>query len=441
MTLDSISRMAFAAAALGLLAAAPAGAQDPAAATEAPPLNLGALTWMPGYEAPISETFLVERAEISPDGKRIAYVAALGNHRRVRIEALDGSLTRMADLKDAPLRDIMWAGNDRVIMLMSYDALDFVPEDNGAFVGVAFNVANNSWEALLWDRTKNADDMLGGGSRLPDSESIFPLLFERPIIRHVDGRMRVFIDAIETNFGDLGAVCRYNLYETDLDVGGTNRVSVGVTRRQARAVGLDNRIAAVMQEGRLKLQRGAGYRLTETPGEPVELLGLGEDPATVMIRTGRGADAKLWTLRIDGEGEPQPVDTADLTLAEPIHDDAGLLIGFEGRNAEGRRAYRFVDRRMTEAWGGIVAAFPGDEVRPASWTGDYGKIIVYAERADSSDFHLVDVAAGTSITMAPSYPEPERPQLDRTGNTADLIVRRAAAARIANPRDLCWPRG
>ncbi len=78
-------------------------------------------------------------------------------------------------------------------------------------------------------------------------------------------------------------------------------------------------------------------------------------------------------------------------------------------------------------------------MRPASWTTDYGKIVVYAERAGSSDFHLVDVAAGTSITMAPSYPEPERPQLDRTGNTADLMVRRAAAARIANPSQLCWP--
>lgn len=436
MAMGSSSRLALLAGAVGLIAG-PAPAQD---APVAVPLPENTLTWMPGYTAPISETFLVERAEISPDGTRIAYVAALGNTRRVRIEALDGSLTRMADLKDAPLRDIMWAGNDRVIMLMSYDSLDFVPEDNGAFVGVAFNVVTNSWEALLWDRTKNADDMLGGGSRLPDSESIFPLLFERPIVRRDGDRERVYIDAIETNFGDVGAVCRYNLYETDLDIGGTQRVSVGVTRRQARAVGLDNRLAAVMQEGQLKLQRGAGYRLTAAPGEPVELLGLGEDPATVMIRTGRGPEAKLWTLRIDGEGEAQPVDVADLTAAEPIHDDAGLLIGFEGRNAEGKRAYRFVDRRMTAAWGSIVSAFPGDEVRPASWTSDYGKIIVYAEREGSSDFHLVDVAAGTSITMAPSYPEPERPQLDRTGNTADLIVRRAAAARIANPRELCWPR-
>lgn len=435
MALGSISRPALLAAAIALMAG-PAAAQDQPAAVPFPETTL---TWQPGYAAPISETFLVERAEISPDGTRIAYVAALGNTRRVRIEALDGSLTRMADLKDAPLRDIMWAGNDRVIMLMSYDSLDFVPEDNGAFVGVAFNVANNSWEPLLSDRTKNADDMLGGGSRLPDSESIFPLLFERPIVRRDGGRDRVFIDAIETNFGDVGAVCRYNLYETDLDIGGTERVSVGVTRRQARVVGMDNRLAAVMQEGRLKLQRGAGYRLTDTPGEPVELLGLGEDPATVMIRTGRGAEARLWTLRIDGEGEARPVDVADLTAAEPIHDDAGLLIGFEGRNAEGRRAYRFIDRRMTAAWGSILAAFPGDEVRPASWSADYGKIIVYAERAGSSDFHLVDVAAGTSITMAPSYPEPERPQLDRTGNTADLVVRRAAAARIANPSQLCWP--
>lgn len=427
----SISRLVLAAAALGLMAAAP---QDPPIV----PFPETTLTWVPGYTAPISETFLVERAEISPDGTRIAYVAALGNTRRVRVEALDGSLVRMADLKDAPLRDIMWAGNDRVIMLMSYDSLDFVPEDNGLFVGVAFNVVTNSWEMLLYSHTEAVKQR--NASRIQPAEAIFPLLFERPIVRRQGDEDRVFIDAVETNRGDRGAVCRYNLYETDLDVGNTFRLDIGVTRRQARVVGMNNRLAAVMQEGRLKLERGAGFRLTPTPGEPVELLGLGEDPATVMIRTGLGAEARLWTLRIDGEGEALPVDVADLTAAEPIHDEAGLLIGFEGRNAEGKRAYRFVDARMTAAWGPIVAAFPGDEVRPASWSSDYNTIIVYAERSGSSDFHLVDVAAGTSITMAPSYPEPERPQLDRTGNTADLMVRRAASARIANPRELCWPR-
>lgn len=331
---------------LALCLPAAAAAQEATGSRPADITDLG-VVWVPGLAAPVGETFLVERAELSPDGTRVAYVAALGRERRLRVEALDGSLERMADLKDAPVRDLMWAGDDRIILMLSFDPLDFVAEDNGLFMGLGYNVATNSWETLIHDRTEMAKSWLGVATHIERTEAVFPLLFERPIVRMTGDDVRVFADAIERGDGDRGAICRYNLYETDLDTGSVRRVSIGMTRRQARAVGVDDRLVAVVQEGRLHLARGSGWRPVSVPGEPpLELLGLGATPDTVLVRVGAGEAARLAEIALTGDTTPRPVVVEDLSAPEPVYDDGGVLLGWEGRLDDGRRGYRWVEPRL-----------------------------------------------------------------------------------------------
>ncbi|MGV9007911.1 MAG: hypothetical protein ACOH1H_14365 [Brevundimonas sp.] len=394
-----------------------------------------------GYRAPAGETFLVERAELSPDGTRVAYVAALANVRKLRVQSLDGRLNRTVDLTRADVRDIVWAGDDHVVVTLARQGIVELPVDNALFTAAAFNVVTDSWENLLFNRTDR--ERTGGrvATRLKSFPTVWPIIFERPIVRTGPDGVGVYVDTI--NFD---GSCRYDLYRVDLDTGAARLSERGTQRVQAFVIGPDGEPLALMQGGRVRMFTGVGWHTLDLSGlgEPLELLGGGLAPGSVLVRTGTDEAARLYEVSGGAAGTITPFPVSGLTAAEPVYDDqTGRLLGLEGRDADGRTVQQFLDPQLAGAWPSVVAAFPGETVLLASWSADFSKLVVYAEgadpAADSAAYHLVDLAAGSATLLAPSYRTRRDDDLDRTGTLAPTAIRRAASARIEDPRMLCVP--
>lgn len=387
------------------------------------------------YRSPVGETYLVERAELSPDGTRVAYVAALANNRHLRVQSLDGRFERTADLRGLDVRDVMWAGDDHVLLTVLDQPSDQPREDNGVFLVLSFDVRTNSWETLLRDLGAMSSITGAHASRLPDQPRVLPITFERPAVRQVGDRTQILLDTITFD-----GSCRYDLYSVDPSTGAARLEDRMTQRVQAMVVSADGRSQAVVQGGKLRLRRGAGLVAARAPelAGGLELLGAARTPDAVLVRVGPAGAGRL--LEISGpRGETAtPLPTDDLADPMPLYDDqSGRLLGVEGVDADGLTTYHFFDETLARAWPIIAGAFPGDTVSLASWSADMRQLLVYAERADGADYHLVDVATMSERYLAPSWPEPARAGLDRTGARAEFDIRRAAAARIQDARLLC----
>lgn len=403
--------------------------QDVPAATSLPDVEANR------YRSPVGETYLVERAELSPDGTRVAYVAALANNRHLRVQSLDGGFERTADLRGLDVRDVIWAGASHILLTVLDQPSDQPQEDNGVFLVLSFDVETDSWETLLRDTGDQAN--VGGlqATRLLGQPPVLPITFERPAVRQINGRTQVLLDTITFD-----GSCRYDLYSVDPSTGAARLQDRMAQRVQALVVSVDGQSQAVVQGGKLRLRRGAGLVTARAPevARGVELLGAARTPDAVLVRVGPPGAGRLLEISGPRGQTATPLPTEDLADAMPLYDDqSGRLLGVEGVDADGLTAYHFFDQTLARAWPVIAGSFPGDTVSLASWSADMSQLLVYAERPAGADYHLVDVAAMSARYLAPSWPEPARAGLDRTGARAEFDIRRAAAARIQDARLLC----
>ena len=387
------------------------------------------------YRAPNGQTYLVERAEISPDGTTIAYVAARANYRKIRVEALDGSLSRTADLEDTDLRDLMWGGNNHLLLTVMTQSIETLDVDNGLMSVIAYNPASDGYETLLRDRSSL--NTMGNitPTRMRTTPRVMAIVFERPSVRVRDGRLEAVVDTISFD-----GSCRYDIYSVDLDTAAPVREVKGVQRTEAMILDETGEPAALQQDGRIKLRLGAGWRAIPASrfgNEKVELLGLGRGD-TVLVRIGDDPTARLVEVARTGGQIVADITPEGLTEVLPIHDEqTGALLGLVGRDEDNRHAHTFFTPALSGTWSSVVSAFPGDDVQLASWSADFRKLVIYAERPGASDFHLVDLDRGDSQLLAPSWPQTSADAFDRTGTGAAIDIRRAAAARIQDPRRLC----
>ncbi|RZJ90829.1 MAG: hypothetical protein EON88_18110 [Brevundimonas sp.] len=420
---------------LALSAVLSATLVSPALAQTAPPTTDLPDVQASTYWAPNGQTYLVERAEISPDGTTIAYVAARANARRIRVEALDGSLSRTADLEDTNLRDLMWAGNGHLLLTIMTQSIDTLDVENGLMSVIAYNPRADSYETLLRNRTSVNSMGSITPSRMRTTPRVMAIVFERPSVRVRDGRLEAAVNTISFD-----GSCRYDLYSVDLDTAAPAREIKGVQRTEAMILDETGEPAALQQDGHIKLRRGAGWRLVPAArfgGQTSELLGMGHT-GTVLVKVGEEPSARLVEVSRETGEIVNDITPAGLTDVLPIHDEqTGALLGLVGSESDGFRTHVFFNAALADAWPAVRGAFPGDDIQLASWSADFRKLVIYAERQGGSDFHLIDLDRGDSRLLAPSWAPPGGRAFDRTGTSAAIDIRRAAAARIQDPRRLC----
>ena len=336
----------------------------------------------------------IEQVAISPSGGLLAIDYVKGENREVIIEDL-AARKLVAGFKagDVKIRNLQWAGDSHVIITSSSTGgmLDVLVDKSEWFVAADYNIPAKRLRPLLGD-VDLAGNWLAG----------------YPVIRTVDGKPTVF--AIGDRFSADGGMV--SLFKVDLD---TDHSSVVLDSHAdgytSYLIGADGRPLAMEEYDAkskawaLKLWHGAGWRQAlaesaaiETPG----VLGAGRDGQSVLIGQFERGHYTLREVSPDGVlGEPLPIGENGAPIHDPIDH---RLIGFASLDGDSW-SYSFFDPSLQSQWQAIVAAFPGQGVRLASWSDDRKRVVLHLNSpSDGPGYALVDLRTGASSWLGADYP-------------------------------------
>ena len=228
---------------------------------------------------------------------------------------------------------------------------------------------------------------------LGDAKEALNAVVDRPLIRTVDGKPTVFLLGIR--FVEHEGVV--TLYSYNLDNGASRPIQVGSPGTRDWLVDPDGKpVGEVLyndSSGRWTLKQKApvGWREVRqlTTGDPPDVLGLGRDGHSILVREMKDGSAALSEVSPDGVwGDPLVLQDADGPVFDPArHNLIGYyaLIGDEGR-------YTFFDPADQKLWSAVTAAYPGQDIELASWSEDHHRLIVRVDSpTEGAAYALVDL--------------------------------------------------
>ena len=337
----------------------------------------------------------IENLEISPDGQKLAYLSGATGRSGLVVQTLDGRVVASIAAGETKIRDIEWADDRRIIIITS--ATSSVPWVNA--------VADELSTAQVFDLQRRRFTPLLATTR----QRALNILASDPVVRTVNGRARVFVEALTFRSG-----VRDDLYEVNLQTGAGRIVDEGGEDVAARVIGADGTVVARANHdtdlGTWVLSARDGprwrviHRLEDVGYDAPALLGLGRDGRSVLFTRGVGDGDGLFELPLEG-GEPHLL-VQSVGLDRLIHDPVtqrliayGLLVGNEEK-------LTFFDPALEAADRQLRATFKDLRVAIVSMTPDRTKLIVLTDGAtDSGTFHFVDMKTRRVVTVGARYPE------------------------------------
>jgi len=336
----------------------------------------------------------IETLALSPDGETIALIATDGEARRIIVRHLaDRKAVVVAEVGNAKLRALQWAGNDHVILTNSVTG---IPRDV---------LARRAEWAMAFDldlRTRKLRPLL------KDAEGSMNTIRDTPEVRMLNGQPVVFLQGIHF-VNDMGVL---SLFKVDMDKASSKLVETGTYETRDWLVGMDGQAIAQARYNdkvgawSLLLKPSAGrWREIQRLAAPTErpgLRGLGRDGKSVLVEveTPNGSGWKELTPAT-GAWTELP---SDLGGQQAIHDpDTGALIGQHSLVGNEDR-YVFFDPKDAKAWAMVQRAFAGDRVQLADWSRDRQKIVVRVDsKSTGPAYSLVDLKAGTADWLGDEY--------------------------------------
>lgn len=363
-------------------------AASPAAA--APPLE--AYGKLPG----------VTLAALSPSGKYYAVVGDVAGQRRVIVAEVGGKPVLVAPVADQKVRDILWAGDDHLLVFASL-ATNLGPRfallkyEVGQLLVLNIKTQKNFW-AL-------SEGVNGSG------------VWGFYGVRYIDKRWYAFLGGIKREVSPTSNRVLFmdnspDLFRIDLDANETRLIAENQGTYSARSwsVGPDGKVQAV-----LDYDQRTGHWEISPPGQPPVAQGTDALGDTLLAGIGRSWGTIAYRER-DPDGEDAwkelRLDTGQsLTLfkgvdiANLFHDPwTGLWIGYR-RDAD-HPDNRFFDELAQDRVQATELALPGESVRLKSWDLLFDRLIVESEGpADSGIWWLVDIKTGKADEIGRSYPK------------------------------------
>lgn len=326
----------------------------------------------PAIAAPLSaygRLPLIEDAQISPDGKMIAYAITDGEKRMILVRRIDdGAVIARIGASDRKLRDIRWAGTSHLIYTVSQTAkpVDFSGPSREYWLAAVYDLATGAQRGLM-----------------EDAPGAMTSVFGSPRVRLIDGDLYAIVEGVD--FVDNQG--RLSLFQIRLRDGHGTLLAPGLDDTDDWAI--DAAGAALAQSeydqrsGRwtLRLRNGKDWPVIATAVRLIDspnLLGLGRDGKSLLV--GDVDDEGRSLLReypLDG-GAPRDVGVNDFDSV--FHDPVtralvgtGVLVGDEFR-------YSFFDPRADAAWRSVLLSFPGAPAKLVSWSDNWRQLIVLVER-------------------------------------------------------------
>ncbi|WP_333897216.1 S9 family peptidase [Brevundimonas aurantiaca] len=340
----------------------------------------------------------LEMAQLSPTGRRLAFITVNGEERTlVLLDMASKAQVGGAGVGEAKVRDLEWIDEGRILITTS--KTETVPE-LGIFTAELFT-------SQIYDIEKGRIIEV-----LKDTRRVFPVLFS-PVTVSRGSTLKVFVRAYSFDNPE-----RLDLFRINLQSGRGELAEVmgrAVSDYVLDAEGESVARSEYDERSRtwsLLLRFGGGFRSvwkTEAPIETPQLIGLGMTGASVIVKADRpdlsppGREpAKFFDVNLEtGAWRALRFDFQPEGLI--FHPINRRLIGATELTDEGRR-YAFTDPAVSALWAQVQQAFNGRSPALVSWSEDFRKAVVTTAGArDAGTYYVVDLDRGGIVRVGGAY--------------------------------------
>ena len=335
--------------------------------------------------------------KISADGQKLAYIRNEGLRSTIVVQGVDGAILRTLEMGDRKVRAVQWTDPNHVLIQITETTTVSDVFYAGEFaLGASLNVDTGDAVAVPKRTATPVLNVLFGasGGAYDGKPVIYAGLLARggPSMQNKDGSLDLYRIDPESGIGQLHQRGDFTtgeyLHKADGEVIARSKYS--------------------RQDGRwsLELRQGGGWRealavnaMIDTP----DIVGRSLDGQSVIINI-KDEKGEGWTLR--------PLGVADGKLGEPIgdgevgyvRDDDQRLVAYTRH--EVLRVYDMKEPRLAAGWALVAQAFAGRQLLLASFTPDYGKLVVFVEGGgEPGGYYLVDLAAKKVKRIGGAYPD------------------------------------
>lgn len=342
----------------------------------------------------------VEFIRLSPAGDRYATMATIGNQRRLIVATTAGKVINGGEIGDRKIRDIIWAGDDHVMVELSttFSApVDFRQAMELATV-VSKRISDNKTVAVF-DKIPNI------------ANAVFGYYGTGQVDGHVYGYFAGLTYGGGQFGADFGFVHGYtDLYQVDLDTAKLEKIAKGDELTQSWVVTPAGKLIAHSEysdnTGTWRLFSGRDHQkpLFEKVSsfDDLSLRGQGRRDGTVLIYDDTNSGNRVTEIDL-ANGHREEIFT-EVTVEGFLRDpDAGKLIG--GLTVEEPYAF-FFDSTLQARYNAARKAFPGLQMQLESFSRNLDRLIVMTDgRDDAGTFWLVDIASGKADPIGVAYPK------------------------------------
>ncbi len=358
-------------------------------ANAAPPLD--AYGHLPG----------VELMRLSPSGDRYAFVAVLGEARRLVVVSDKGEILFSTKTGDVKVRSLQWVGDDRILVWSSTTYEMPIEYDQTYELSSVTNID------LKTHKFSNI---------FAKDQNVAHFVFGNAGAAQINGHDYGYFVGITFDFNHLRNAYEFvndhrDLYRVDLATNEKARLARGGEGPAYDwVVGADGSVLAHSiyndGDGRWRLFAGSDEAklLLEktTPFGDIGLIGQGRTSDTVWIADGSsGANVTEEVSLTDGKRETL---FANLNTEGYLFDPTnGMALG--ATTLEEPRAM-FFDEKLQARIKGTRKAFPGLQMQLISFSHNLDRLIVKTDGGDDSGtYWLVNIASGKADPIGYPYPE------------------------------------
>lgn len=342
----------------------------------------------------------VEHISLSPSGQRYAFIAVIGEARKLVAVTADG-LTPIysTDVGGAEVVDVQWAGEDHLLVTIV----------STVAANVGFNVTKAQFPTVVAINLQTHKSFQVFDQRREVSGAVIGRFGVAKIGDHWFG----YFGGI-TLFGraqDTALVTTWpDLYRVDLDNGDIRRIATGDEDVRDWLVGPGGeviaRTIAARRDSSWQVRTGAaGGRLLASGDSKVRSIGSlvrGRTPDSVVFDRTTPNGWVFQEIALSGTSAAKPPE--DDNILDLLVDPASRL--WVGSTMQGdQREARFFAPQAEARMQGAIKAFPGLSVHLKSFTPDLGRMIVETSgTGDSGVYWLVDITTGSADPVGYAYP-------------------------------------
>ena len=336
----------------------------------------------------------MDHVTLSDDGSRLAFVGVAGENRKLILQTVDGQVLAAMDLGKVTITDLIWAGNDDIVIVTSQTRS--LPE-----IGWP---KTKFWTAQAFSLTKKRVINLSG--RVPDS---YGMIFSDPVVRQVDGKYFAFFSVV-SNVG----TPRLLLAKVSIADGTATTPEYMVIREGLGWLVDETGVAAARSRydderggWGASIRRGAaGWPEVMQVSAKLDrpwLASLGPTGSSIIVGVNGKTGDEYIEVGLDGLSKPAlPNDQAFDDIL--VDERSSRLIGAVWR--DDTKHLMLLDPVAKAQWDKIQRTFKGQRVVLLSWTNDWQKIAVYVEGAQNSGmYYLVDLANKRADIIGDRYPQ------------------------------------